>query len=321
MIVTEAVVPEPADAIAEPTVESKSKDVTELVKTTFFFELGFNSVGEQRKAPGTEQDIKTTANKALLRVQKRLFVSTEFQKIKSEDAKFKRQIDKLCVRGGLLTVRTIPKHRAKLILSMCAEHELKRNALVDKFALVYPALYETAKTELGPLFKNEDYPKPEHVKDAFKFKYNFVTYGVPEELKEFDGEGYRVQTAKRYELYKTAAEDINRVRRAVFSVLLSKLQNELAPSEGGSKKTFHKVALTKMQKFLAEYDLNNVTNDEDLAKLKTQIGNLLNGITDENIKSSEDFKSTLFQQVNAIGEALKPLVDDGDGRRALKVVQ
>src|SRR5579863_2967704 len=119
MIVTEAVIPEPADSVAEPTVESKSKDVTELVKTTFFFEMGFKNIGEERKAPGTEQDIKTTANKALLKVKKRLFVSPEFQKIKSVDAQFKRLVGKLCVRGGLLTVRTIPKHRAKLILSMC----------------------------------------------------------------------------------------------------------------------------------------------------------------------------------------------------------
>jgi hypothetical protein len=321
MIVTEAVIPEPADAVAEPTVEAKSKDVTELVKTTFFFEMGFKNIGEERKAPGTEQDIKTTANKALLKVKKRLFVSPEFQKIKSVDAQFKRLVGKLCVRGGLLTVRTIPKHRAKLILSMCAEHELKRSALVDKFAIVYPALYETAKTELGPLFQTADYPKPEYVKDAFKFSYNFVTYGVPEELKEFDGEGYRVQVEKKYQLYKTAADDINRVRRAVFSTLLGKLQNDLSPGEAGGKKTFHKKALTAMQKFLAEYDLNNVTNDEDLAKLKTQIANLLNGITDENVKSSEDFRSTLFTQVAAISEALQPLIEGSDGKRALKVVQ
>lgn len=321
MIVTEVVVPEPTES-TEPTVESKSKDVTELVKTTFFFEMGFKKVGSERAALGAEQDIKTTANKTLLRVKKRLFVSSEFKKIMSEDAKFLRKIEKLCVRGGLLTVRTIPKHRAKTILAMCAEHDVQREALVAKFAEVYPALYNTAKSELGPLFRDEDYPKPEFVKDAFKFSYNFVTYGVPEELKEFDGEGYKQQVAKRDALYKNAAEEINRTRRAIFSALLAKLQTELAPGDTGSKKVFHKAALTKMNKFLEDYDLLNVTNDEELVKLKTQTANLLNGITDENVKSSEDFKSTLFNQITAIGEALKPLVDeDKGGSRALKVVQ
>lgn len=309
---------EAANNINVPTVEAKSRDVSELIRTTFFFEMSFKNIGEERSAPGTEQDIKTTANKAMLRVKKRLFVSPQFKKIKSEDAKLKRKIDKMTVRGGLLTVRTIPKRRAQSVIAMCAEHELKRNALVDSFAVIYPGLYDIAKAELGPLFKTEDYPKPEHVKDAFKFTYNFVTYGVPEELKEFDGEGYRAQVAKRETIYKTAAEEINRTRRAMFSALLGKLQNELAPGEAGVVKKFSSKAMTKMQKFLEEYDMMNVTNDAELAELKNKTANLISGITGDNIKSSEEFKSTLFAQIAEVGETLKTLVEEPG--RALKVV-
>lgn len=323
MIVTEVPTTEAIEAavsIPDVAVEQKTKDVSELVKTTFFFEMGFNNLGSERNAPGTEQDIKTTANKSLLRVKKRLFVSREFKKIASADAAFKRKVGKMCIKGALLSVRTIPKHRAKSVLAMCAEHELSRAALVDKFAEVYPALYNTAKAELGPLFNTEDYPAPAHVKEAFKFTFGFVTYGVPEELKEFDTDGYRAQIAKRDTIYKTAAEEINRTRRAAFSALLGKLQNELAPGETGTKKTFHKAAMTKLQKFLEEYDLTNVTTDAELVALKDKTAQLISGITADNIKSSDDFKTTLFQQINEIGESLKPLIDT-DGGRALKVVQ
>ena len=189
---------EAANSVNAPTVEDKSRDVSELVKTTFFFEMSFHNIGESRNAPGAEQNIETTANKKMLKVLKRLFVSPQYAKIKSEDAKLKRKINKLTVRGGLLTVRTIPKRHARAVIGMCAEHELTRNTLVDAFALVYPTLYENAKAELGPMFKSDEYPAPfkkdgspdtESVKSAFKFTYNFVTYGVPEELKEFDGTG------------------------------------------------------------------------------------------------------------------------------------
>src|ERR1700687_2609703 len=92
---------EAANNVNAPTVDEKSRDVSELVKTTFFFEMSFKNIGESRTAPGAEQDIKTTANKAMLKVLKRLFVSPRFKKIKSEDAKLKRKIDKLMGRGGL----------------------------------------------------------------------------------------------------------------------------------------------------------------------------------------------------------------------------
>lgn len=319
---------EAANSVNVPTVDEKSRDVGELVKTTFFFEMAFRNIGESRTAPGAEQAIETTANKAMLKVLKRLFVSPQLKKLRSEDAKLKRRINKLAVRGGLVTVRTIPKRHSRAVLSMCAEHELVRAALVDAFAVVYPALYESAKKALGPMFKSDEYPAPfkkdgtpdpDSVKAAFKFAYNFVTYGVPEELKEFDGEGYRTQVKKRELVYKTAAEEINRTRRAMFSVLLSKLQNELAPGETGTTKKFSSKAMTKMQKFLAEYDMLNVTTDAELAALKEKTAQLISGITGDNIKSSEDFKATLFTQINEIGEALKPLVDVGDSR-ALKVV-
>jgi len=320
MIVTEIPTNEQIEnAVSTPdAMNAKSVDATELTKTTFFFELGFHSLGNERNAPGTEQDIKTTANKTLLKVKKRLFVSKEFKAIRSADARLKRRIDRMCVKGALLSVRTIPRFRAKSAFAMCVEHELIRAALVDKFAVVYPLLYNTAKTELGPLFKSDDYPKPEHVKDAFKFTYGFVTFDVPAALAEIDAVAYQKSVSQRNTIMKSAAEEINRTRRSIFAALLGKLQAELSPGETGTKKTFHKVAMTKLQKFVEEYDIMNVTNDAELAALKDQTAKLISGITVDNIKSSEDFKASLFTQITGIGDLLKPLVEEPG--RALKIV-
>ena len=50
MIVTEQVETneqiEAANAVNVPTVDEKSRDVSELVRTTFFFEMSFNKIGE-----------------------------------------------------------------------------------------------------------------------------------------------------------------------------------------------------------------------------------------------------------------------------------
>ena len=301
-----------------PTVAAKSTDITDLTKTTFFFEIAFTRLGNERTAQGTEQDIKTTADKKLLKVKKQLFVSPEFRAILSADAKLKRSIDALCVKGALLSVRTIPQARAQIAIEWCAKHELVRTALVDKFALVYPTLYETAKSQLGPLFKADDYPTPQNVKSAFGFTYNFVTMDVPQGLKAIDAAMYHKQVAGREAIMKNAAEEINKTRRAIFAALLGKLQSELSPGDTGTTKKFHKSAITKLQKFVDEYDIMNVTNDAELAVLKAQTSKLISGITVDNIKSSEEFKTTLHAQIAGIGDLLKPLVEEAG--RALKIV-
>ena len=301
-----------------PTVAAKINNVTELTKTTFFFEIAFKSLGNERTAQGVEDDIKTTADKRLLKVKKQLFVSPEFKAIRSADARLKRSIDTMCVKGALLSVRTIPQFCAKAAFGMCVEYELLRTALVEKFAVVYPTLYANAKLQLGPLFRAEDYPTPENVKTAFGFTYAFVTFDVPEALKAIDGVLYNKQVAGREAIMKTAAEEINKTRRAIFAALLGKLQDELSPGETGTTKKFHKSAITKLQKFVDEYDIMNVTNDAELAALKIQTSKLISGITVDNIKSSEEFKTTLHAQIAGIGDLLKPLIEETG--RALKTV-
>ena len=299
----------------EPQVSVIAADLT---KRTVFLQLHFSMLGAERTSQGTEQDIKTEADKAILRVKKRLFVSPEYKAIMSANGKLRRQIDKLCIQGALEGVRTIPNGNAGRVFKMCTMHKVLIDGLVDKFALVYPQLYEQAKLLLGPLFRSDEYPTPANVKNAFSFRYCYVTFDVPEQLKSVDGEMFKMLQGQKQEIMKSAAEEINSVRRATFGKLVEVLKDELSPGAEGAEKKFHKSAITKIQKFVDEYDIMDVTTDEELKALKSKAQKLIGGITVENIRSSEEFKTKLLSEVSNLSELLKPLVQEKG--RALKVV-
>jgi hypothetical protein len=319
MIVTDQITDEEQDAQAAPTVAAKSTDVTELVKTTKFFQLSFHTLGNERAANGIEQDIKTTADKQLLKVKKSLFgKSPEYKIIRSADAKLKRAIDKLCVEGALKNIRMVPNGNVARVFNMCVEHSMIRTALVEKFALVYPALYERSKVMLGPLHKADDYPSPENVQASFGFTFQYVTFDVPGDLKNIDGLMYQKQIEQRGAIMKSASLEINRVKCATMQAVLDKFRDELSPGEEGKSKKFHAKTLTKLQKFVDEYDIMDVTNFSELKALKDQCSKLVSGITVENIKNSEEFTASLLKDISGLSDLLKPLVEETG--RALKIV-
>lgn len=290
-----------------------------LVNKTLFLEISFGLLGEERVAKGEEANIVTPADKSLLRVKKKLFVSPEFKEIRKADANFRTRIKKLCIEGVLRHARVVPHGKVDEIQELCIQHKTIRQGLVSKFKIVYPDLYKQAELLLGPMFKAIEYPHPDVVENSFKFDYNYVSFEVPGALKSINGAVYQEQVAKSTAIMQNAAEKITETRRALMAALVSKLQEELTPGEGGEEKRFHKSAITKLQTFLTDFNIMDVTNDAELAGLAAKCNALVSGITAANVKESDVFKDTLLKGISEIGAALKPLVED-KGRK-LKTVE
>ena len=314
-----AVVPEQVGADTATMDSQALVNKTDLVSKTVFLEISFGLLGEERAAKGEEANINTQADKSLLRVKKKLFVSPEFKAIRKADANFRTRIKKLCIEGALKHARIVPHGKVDEIQELCVQHKVLRQGLVDKFKVAYPDLYKQAKSLLGPMFKAIEYPHPDVVENSFSFDYNYVSFEVPGALKAINGAVYQEQVAKSAAIMQNAAEKITETRRALMAALVTKLQEELTPGEGGEEKRFHKSAITKLQTFLNDFNLMNVTNDTELAALAAKCNTLVSGITAANVKESDVFKDTLLKGISEIGTALKPLVED-KGRK-LKTVE
>lgn len=293
----------------------KFKDGTALASRTAFLSLSFGLLGCERTSKGTEQEIETTADKALLKVKKTLFESDEYAIIKREDSKFKTRVKKLCLAGLADGIVTVPKGNVTRVFKLCAEHEVLRTGLVEAFKAAYPAIRDKALLLLGPLGDPKEYPPVEEVGEYFYFTYNFVTFDVPEMLKGLDVEMAAQQAKSHEKRMKDATEEIQQMRRALMLALVQKLQVELAggtDAETGKEKRFHKSAITKLQAFLdeKEFAIMNVTDDQELAALAATARNLMNGVSVDMVKNSDEFKAALTKEMAKLGDALKPLVED-----------
>jgi hypothetical protein len=279
------------------TVTAATMENAPLVNKTLFLEISFGLLGEERIAKGEEENIATKADKSLLRVKKKLFVSPEFKAIRKADAKFRRHLRKLCIEGVLKNARIVPHGKVDEIQDLCTQHEVLRKGLVAKFKIVYPDLYKQAEALLGPMFKAVEYPHPDMVDNSFTFAYNYVSFEVPGALKSINGAVYQQQVEKSAAIMQNAAEKITEARRALMSALVTKLQEELTPGEGGEEKRFHKSAITKLQTFLSDFNLMDVTNDTELAGLAAKCNALVSGITAANVKESDVFKDNLLKGI------------------------
>jgi hypothetical protein len=103
-----------------------------------------------------------------------------------------------------------------------------------------------------------------------------------------------------------------------MQAVLDKFRDELSPGEEGKSKKFHAKTLTKLQKFVDEYDIMDVTNFSELKALKDKCSKLVSGITVENIKNSEEFTASLLKDISGLSDLLRPLVEETG--RALKIV-
>ena len=293
-------------------------DQSPLTQTTTFLTLSFGMLGHERTAKGEEQNITTSAEKSMLRVKKQLFVSPEWRAIQRADARFKHKIQKKCIEGILEGVRVIPNGHVDEVNTMCLMHTKLRAGLVDKFAVVYPDLYAKAKLLLGPLFKESEYPTPDNVRQAFRFTFKYVSFEVPGHLKSVSGAVYEQQVKMSGEIMQNASVKVAEMQTTLMAALVEKLKEELTPAADGKEKRLHKSAITKLQAFLADWNIMNVTNNTELAAFVKKADALMNGVTVASLKESDVAKANLLQSITEIGDALKPLVED-KGRK-LKAV-
>lgn len=274
--------------------------------------LEFHKLGNSRKVKtsqisvnGETEDNKT--DKSLVRVSKKLLDSPELKAIGSADSELKSYLQ-LMVLPFDTGVRLVPFKAVEEVTKKLRIHARKRELLVDAFIGVYQQEIERARTRLGPLFSELDYPSTETVKAEFSFAYQFINYGAPTELQRINPDIFEEEREKAAVALREATEEIKAMMRATVAGLVEKLTEALTPAEGGKKKKLYDTTVTNLQDWLKTFDLRNVTDDRELARIVQRAKDVISGVDMERIRNSETFKMSVRQDMEEVGKLLKPLV-------------
>jgi hypothetical protein len=201
------------------------------------------------------------------------------------------------------------------IEDLSARTEKQLAEKVEAFAADWPRAIEAAKERLGPLFKAEDYKPVEAIRSLFKFKYDWMAFGVPDQLKQFDIKIYERACAKAEKAWKQIEANGVLLLRETIMELVGGLSDALTPKENGDKKRFYASNVTKIQQFVEDFKKRNICNDALLEAEVEKLNSIVSDIDTKALSSDDALRSSVKAKMDATKEVLSELVIDANSRR------
>ena len=138
-------------------------------------------LGNTRKVSTSQVEVDT--DKALIRVSKHLIDSAELRQITNFDAEVRRYLCNTCLPFDV-GIHLCPFALLEQVEGRLRKFAEDRQSLVAAFLTAYPALCHEAATRLRTLYNPQDYPPIEYVRGQFGFTWQYMSFGVPEQLRE-----------------------------------------------------------------------------------------------------------------------------------------
>ena len=124
------------------------------------------------------------------------------------------------------------------------------------------------------------------VRQAFSFSWRYVSFGVPDKLRDIAPELWDEERSKAAQLLTNAAEEAQQVMRTALAELVQHLAERLQTTDEGKPVQLHKSAVSNLLDFLDTLDFRNVTNDAELKRLADEARALLTGVNMKDLKST-----------------------------------
>jgi hypothetical protein len=183
--------------------------------------------------------------------------------------------------------------------------EFKFDQLCENFYTAYPQLLADAPSNLKGLYKAEDYPSLEEVKQRFGFRYVFSP--LPEagdfrlDVGNADLEELKQKYASDYDLRLAEAmrEPWERLH-GVLKAMSAKLTDDDTDKEGNTNKRYHESLVTNATDLCALLTKLNITNDPKLEEARRQLEVTMLGADIEAIKESPAIRESMKSKVDAI---------------------
>jgi hypothetical protein len=176
--------------------------------------------------------------------------------------------------------------------------------MCNNFYAQYPSIVANARNNLQAMFKAEDYPTLDEVKE--KFGFNLVFSPLPESgdfrLDVANDDLKDLQDSYEADFNNRLAEAVRTPWEKLHKELLA-LSTKLHDEEGAdTKKRYHDSLLENPQEMCRLLTALNVTNDPKLEEARRDLERALLGVEMEDIKESEVIRSDVKARVDAILE-------------------
>jgi hypothetical protein len=283
---------------------SKTEECTFI---TCHFTMGIGRMRQIRKL-----EVTSTAKASELRHQKRLIDSPELEEIRSQDGYMKRHLDSVSCRYDEAT-RFIPNTElAKAYKAMVAYQTIRRPKLVATFMAKYRELeaqdFAPLADALGDQFDRGDYPKSNDVEQSFNFYFylrpvgKIDLAGLPDFIVVMELEKEQTKRA-------AAVEEWTTTMRLALAGVVESLFNALKKDPiSGKRKALKDATVENLTDFCKSFPSRNLGNDTECMRLRNQITSLLQGVSPEQLRGSDNLKEQVAAQLEIVRAEVKNLV-------------
>ena len=277
----------------------------DLAQKAVCIKVRLQRLGNTRKVCTSQVEVDT--DKALIRVSKHLIDSAELRQITNFDAEVRRYLYNTCLPFE------VGIHLCPFALLEQVEGQLRklaedRQSLVAAFLAAYPALCHEAATRLRTLYNPQDYPPMEHVRGQFGFTWQYVSFGVPEQLREISTRIWEGEREKAAQVMAEAAEEIQQVLRAAMGELVAHMRDRLKDGPEGKPLKFKGSTVAKLVEFLGTFEFRNVTDDGELQGLVEKARTLLAGVTTDDLRTTAGVRARVQQGMAEIAAELDTMI-------------
>jgi hypothetical protein len=190
---------------------------------------------------------------------------------------------------------------------------------VEEVIEKYPGEVEKQRKELAELFNEKEYPTVDEVRASFKLKWSYVSFSAPDQLETVDRAAYEEAVSDQEERLASVYDEIAVSLRAAGFQIVRNLIARLEPvAEGGKKKAIFPTVLRDVREFVKTLPSRNLTDDDELAKVMSELAKAVDGIEVDDIRGSKVIREQVMKAAASASEKLEQMVSTG-GRRAIMV--
>ena len=188
------------------------------------------------------------------------------------------------------------------------EFAAQRSAVVEVFLAAYPALCKDAATRLRSLHNPADYPPLEYVAQQFTLIWQYISFGVPDQLREISTKIWHDEREKAAEMMAEAGREIQQVLRTAMAELVKHMRDRLKDSPEGKPLRFKETTVSNLVDFLGTFDFRNVTDDAELKALVDKAREMLGGVSADDLRTTVGVRVKIQQGMADLAAELDTMI-------------
>lgn len=239
-----------------------------------------------------------------------LMGASKLEDLRSLSGQIRQHFYKVTLPWSDEGLRLLPSHFLFELKARMREFERDFNDGVESFLTVYPEYIREARSELGGLFREEDYPSVEKLRDKFSVKLDVLPFPAGEDFRvemsaEEQARMAREIDANAKEKLAKGTEELWKRLRQVVGHMVERLNEP--------ESRFHTTLVTNMEELVSVLPALNVNQDPDLDRFASQIRDRLCAHSAKELKKDDQLRSNTASQASEIAAEIDSVLG---GRRS-----